>query len=145
MCSKTNLDVYHEIFFQDSLLQNGSSQQIALKQLDSHMWKMNLNVSLILSKLTKLAHTGSTCVWSHFGPLQLFATLWTIANQAPLSMGFSRWECWSWLPFSSPGDLPDSGIKPGPPTLAGVFFTLASPGKPKADSSRPKLKAKSNL
>ena len=41
-------------------------------------------------------------------------TLWTVARQAPLSMGFSRQEYWSGLPFSSPGDLPNSGIKPEP-------------------------------
>ena len=44
--------------------------------------------------------------------VQLFATLWTVASQAPLSMGFPRQECWSRLSFPSPGDLPDSGIEP---------------------------------
>ena len=48
---------------------------------------------------------------------RLFATLWTVAYQAPLSMGFSRQEYWSGLPFSSPGDLPDPRIEPGSPTL----------------------------
>ena len=43
--------------------------------------------------------------------VQLFATPWTVAHQAPLSMGFSRQEYWSGLPFPSPGDLPDPGIK----------------------------------
>ena len=47
----------------------------------------------------------------------LFATLWTVAHQALLSMGFSRHEYWSGLPFPSSGDLPDSGIKPGSPAL----------------------------
>ena len=42
---------------------------------------------------------------------------WTIAHQSPLSMGFSRWEYWSDLPFPSPGDLPDPGIKPRSPAL----------------------------
>ena len=42
---------------------------------------------------------------------------WTVAHQAPPSMGFSRQECWSELPFPSPGDLPNSGIKPRAPTL----------------------------
>ena len=42
-------------------------------------------------------------------------TLWTVAHQAPLSMGFPRQEYWSGLPFPSPGDLPDPGIKPGSP------------------------------
>ena len=45
-----------------------------------------------------------------------FATLWAIALQAPLSVGFSGQEYWSGLPFPSPGDLPNPGIKPGSPT-----------------------------
>ena len=45
----------------------------------------------------------------------LFVTLWTVAYQAPPSMGFSRQEYWSGLPFPSPGDLPDPGIKPRSP------------------------------
>ena len=49
---------------------------------------------------------------SHFIRVQLFATLWTVANQAPLSMGFSRQEYWSGFPCLSPGDLPDLGIEP---------------------------------
>ena len=48
---------------------------------------------------------------------RLFATPWAVAYQAPPSMGFSRQECWSGLPFSSPGDLPDPGIEPGSPAL----------------------------
>ena len=54
-----------------------------------------------------------------------------IALQAPLSMGFSRQEYWSELPFPSLGDLPDLGIKPTSPALAGVFFTTEPPGKPR--------------
>ena len=56
------------------------------------------------------------------GCVQLFATPWTITHRASLSMGFSRQEHWSGLPFPSPGDLPDSEIKPGSPALAGNFF-----------------------
>ena len=52
----------------------------------------------------------------------LFATPWTVTYQAPLSMGFSRQEYWSGLPFPSPGDLPDPGIKPGSP--ADRHFTI---------------------
>ena len=48
---------------------------------------------------------------------RLFVTPWTVAYQAPPSMGFSRQECWSGLPFPSPGDLPDPGIEPGFPAL----------------------------
>ena len=49
--------------------------------------------------------------------IRLFATPWTVAYQALLSMGFSRQEYWSGLPFPSPGDFPDPGIKPGSPAL----------------------------
>ena len=48
---------------------------------------------------------------SSFSHVQLFATPWTVAHQAPLSMGFSRQEYWSELPFPSPGDLSNPGIK----------------------------------
>ena len=65
--------------------------------------------------------------------VQLFATLWTLACQSPLSMEFSRQEYWSGLPFPPPGDLPDPGTEPMSlvsPALAGGFFTTVSPGKP---------------
>ena len=62
--------------------------------------------------------------------VQLFATLWTIAHQAPPSMGFSRQECWSGLPFPSPGDLPNPRIEPASPALAGGFFVTEPPGTP---------------
>ena len=54
----------------------------------------------------------------------------TVACQTPLSMGFSRQECWDELPFPSPGALPDPGIEPVSPTLAGRFFTTEPVGKP---------------
>ena len=53
--------------------------------------------------------------------VRLFVTPWTIAHQAPRSMGFSRQEYWSALPFPSPGDLPDPGIEPGSPALRGGY------------------------
>ena len=62
--------------------------------------------------------------------VRLFATPWTVAHQAPLSMGFPRQEYWSGLPFLSPGDLSDPGIKPRSPVLAGRYFTTEPPGKP---------------
>ena len=61
-------------------------------------------------------------------PLTL-VTPWTVAPQAPLSMGFSRQEHWSGLPFPPPGALPDSGIELASPALAGGFFTPDPPGK----------------
>ena len=59
--------------------------------------------------------------------VQLSATPWTVAHQTSLSMGFPRQEYWRGLPFPTPGDLPDSGIKPASvsfPALAGGFFTI---------------------
>ena len=58
---------------------------------------------------------------------------WTEVHQAPLAMGFPRQEYWGGLPFPSPGDLPDPGIKPTSimsPALAGGFFTTEPPKKP---------------
>ena len=58
-----------------------------------------------------------------------FATLWTIAGQDPLSMGFSRQEYWNGLPFPTPGDLPNPGIEPASPlspASVGGFFTTST-------------------
>ena len=62
--------------------------------------------------------------------VRLFATPWTVAYQAPPSIGFSRKECWSGLPFPSPGDLPNSGIEPGSPALQADALPSEPPGKP---------------
>ena len=65
--------------------------------------------------------------------VQLFATPWTVAHQAFLSVGFSRQEFWSGVPFPPPGDLPNPGIgctPPASPALAGRIFIVAPPGKP---------------
>ena len=70
------------------------------------------------------------CALSH---VWLFVTLWIVAHQAPLFMGFSRQEYWNELPFLPPGDLPDPGIKRvslASPTLADEFFTTKPPRKP---------------
>ena len=58
----------------------------------------------------------------------LFVTPWTVAYQAPPSMGFSRQECWSGLPFPSPGDLPEPGIEPGSPALQADALPSEPPG-----------------
>ena len=62
--------------------------------------------------------------------VQLFVTPWTVAYQAPPSMGFSRQEYWSGLPFPSPGDLPYPGIEPMSPTLQADALPSEPPGKP---------------
>ena len=69
------------------------------------------------------------CALSHF---QLFVTLWTVARRAPMSIGFSRQEYYSGLPFPLPEDLPSTGTDPASlasPALAGGFFTTEPPGK----------------
>ena len=65
-------------------------------------------------------------VLSHFSCVWLFGTLWTVACQTPLSMGFSRKEYWSRLPCPSPGDLPNLGIEPALSALAAGFFTTST-------------------
>ena len=73
--------------------------------------------------------TELKCMLSHFSHVRLFVTPWTVAHQAPLSMGFSRQEYWSGLPCPPPGDLPNPGIEPTSltcPALAGRFFTTSA-------------------
>ena len=71
--------------------------------------------------------------WS-LSHVPLFVTPWTVAYQAPPSMGFPRQEYWSGLPFPSPGDLPDPGMEPGSPTLWADTLPSEPPGKPTARS-----------
>ena len=95
----------------------GKKKRVFSKDIKQKYWE----------SLSELIH--HMCVLSH---VRLFATPWTVACQAPLSMGFSRQEYWSGLPFSPPGDLPNPGIKPTPcvsPALVGRFFTTEPPGK----------------
>ena len=76
----------------------------------------------------------------HFSHVQLFVTPWTVALQAPLSMGFSRQEHWSGWPFPRPEDLPSPGIEPPSlesPASAGRFFTTVPPGKPEFNDECP--------
>ena len=80
----------------------------------------------VLHCLPEITVPGPSCVW-------LLATPWTVAHQAPLSMGFSQQEYWSGLLVPPPEGLPNPGIKPtssASPALAGGFFTTLPPGKP---------------
>ena len=85
-----------------------------------------------LSSINKKAYSLKMKVKS-LSHVQLFATPWTVAYQAPPSMGFSRQEYWSGLPFPSPGNIPDPGVEPeslSSSALAGRFFTTEPPRKP---------------
>ena len=70
------------------------------------------------------------CMFSHTSHVQLFVITWTVALQAPPSMGLSRQEYWSGLPFPSPGDLPDPGIKSRSPSLLADSLSSDPLGKP---------------
>ena len=79
-----------------------------------------------LRSLIQLSLIVKVLVISH---VSLFETQWTIVHQAPLSMEFLRQEYWRGLPFPSPGDLPNPGIEPGPPTLWTDTLPSEPPGK----------------
>ena len=76
--------------------------------------------------------------------VRLFATPWTVALQAPPSMGFSRQQYWSGLPFPSPGDLPNPGIETMSPTLQADALTSEPPGKPSSWKEILKIRAEIN-
>ena len=86
-----------------------------------------------------------SAVLSCYSRVWLFETPWTIAHQASLSVGFPRQKYWSELPFPSPGDLPDPGIRPESlksPALAGRFFTTCTTREVLILISHSKTKAK---
>ena len=80
------------------------------------------------SKIIK--HIEGVVVFQSLVMANSFETPWTIAQQAPLSMGFSGQKYWNGLTFPSPGDLSNPGIELVSPALAGRFFTTEPPGKP---------------
>ena len=73
---------------------------------------------------------SSVCVYQSLSHVRLFATPWTAAHQAPLSMGFSRQQYWNGWPCPPPGDLPDPGIEPTSPTFGQIFYHLSHQGNP---------------
>ena len=100
-----------------------------------HYWQLKIFAQLLFWKISDIIEKleewqTSICsslafMLSRFSHVQLFATLWTVAYQAPLSMRFSRKEYWSGLPCPPPGDLPDPGVELmslTSPELAGKFF-----------------------
>ena len=74
--------------------------------------------------------TARAGMLSRFSRGRFFVTPRTVARQAPLSMGFSSQECWSGVPFPSPGDLPDPGLEPGSPALQTDSLSTKPLGKP---------------
>ena len=91
------------------------------------MWHLNNGITKSSEKWG--LEPNFTCLYCRFTGVQLFATPWTVAHQAPLSLGFSRQEYWSGLPCPPPGDLPDPGIKLvsfTSPALAGGSFTTSA-------------------
>ena len=91
--------------------------------------------STISQSMLKFMSIESQCMLlllpllSHFSSVRLCATPETAAHEAPSSLGFSRQEHWSGLPFPSPRGLPRPGVGPVSPALAGRFFTTEPPGK----------------
>ena len=81
-----------------------------------------VHCSLLTLTLSPGFYFSCACMLSCFNHVWLFVTLWTVAHQAALSIGFSRQEYWSGLPFLSPGDLPNPGIKPRSPTLQADLY-----------------------
>ena len=79
---------------------------------DRHLWR-----SALWSSKEWLCLPSRACALSCFGRVRLFATPWNVAHRAPLSIEFSKQEYWSGLPFPSPGDLPDPGLKPTSPAI----------------------------
>ena len=100
--------------------------------LDSCFWTFVFKRSFLRPSVNSKKNIY-VCVLCCFSCVRLFATLWTVAQQAPLSMGFSRQQYWSGLPCPTPGYHPNPGIKPMPlrsPALAAGSLPLAPPGKP---------------
>ena len=87
-------------------------------------------VIILLRSLIKFISTFVKVKVKSLSGIRLFATLWTIAHQAPPSVGFSRQEYWSGLPFPSPGNLPDPGIEPRSAAMQAGTLTSDPPGKP---------------
>ena len=95
------------------------------RSIQYHLSKTDV-VSALSYRLSRLYASMLSC----FSRVQLCETLWTVACQAPLSVGFYRQEYWSGLPFPPPGDLPNPGVEPMSlmsPALAGRFLTTLAP------------------
>ena len=96
------------------------------------IWRLSKWMTLLMIVGAVFVTVGEGMTMTMWSPsvVSNSATPWTVTDQAPLSMGFYRQEYWSGWPFPSPGDLPDSGIKPESPALQADALPPAPPGKP---------------
>jgi len=106
------------------VLQSMGSQRVG------YNWAIELNCITLQPPELSVAHSKVKVKAMSLSCIRLLVTPWTVAYQVSLSMGFSRQEYWSGLPFPSPGDLPDPGIKPRSPILEADALTSEPPGKP---------------
>ena len=81
---------------------------------------------VLLAQFSEKKKNIHVCMFSRSLMSESFATLWTVVGQAPLSMGFSRQEYWSGLPFPTPENLPDPGIKPPSPMFPAMLANSLS-------------------
>ena len=97
----------------------------------NHVWTKCVQCSIVFNIKSFWMHcvTNGLANVKSLSRVWLFATLWTVAHQAPLSIGFSRQEYWGGLPFPSPDDLLNPGIEPGSPSVQADALTSELPGK----------------
>ena len=131
--NKAEIDVFLEFscfFYDPTDVGNLISDSSAFSKSSLNIWKFTVHV-VLKPGLENFEHYFAS-MWSEvksFSHVWLFATPWTVAYQAPPSMGSSRKECWSGLPFPSPGDLPKPGIEPRSPGLQADALLSEPPGK----------------
>ena len=106
-----------------------SSEQVGEASCTQLLRELGLKPSYASLRSPCLKIFNTLCAYT-LSRVQLFATPWTVAHPAPLSMRFPRHEYWSGLPFLSSGDLPNPEMESVTSALAGRFFTTESPGKP---------------
>ena len=119
--------------FSCSVMSNSAMLVMLLK-----LQNMEYNISLKVYQNIHRERSGSyteILYYIYSNRVWLFATPCAVAYQAPPSMGFSRRECWSGLPFPSPRDLPDPGIEPGSPTLQADTLPSELPGRSNHESN----------
>ena len=125
-------DSFHLIDVLKSSSINSPTLFLFIKVVFAVLLYFRISLSISTKKKKKKAYWDLDwdCVYARScGPVWPFVTPWTIVCQAPLSMELSRQEYCSRLPFSTPGDLLDPGVKPACPALAGGFSTTVPPGK----------------